>query len=44
MSFEARFEPPTDFHDEIDLSNCRNCPNRNGKCFNAGHCLWEDYE
>jgi hypothetical protein len=43
MSFTARFDLPT-FEDDIDTTNCINCPHADGNCFNAGRCLMEDYE
>ena len=35
---------PAYFDEDIDISNCEHCPNADGKCFNAGKCLVEEYE
>ncbi len=38
MSFERRFELPTDFGDDIDLTQCENC---DFECGTIGYCLDE---
>ena len=38
MSFDRRFELPTDFGDDIDLTKCENC---NFECGTIGYCLDE---
>ena len=30
--------------EEIDTSMCENCRYNDNTCWNAGHCLMEDYE
>ena len=42
MSFNARFDLPTTFDDELMEEQCSNCPSRH-LCHKLSYCAMEEY-